>query len=180
MKKTIQPWRWILAGLLVFSLSACGPRLEPGSTLKLATLAQRSITVAVSLEIDEAGQTWLVAAFKPDDPGLHMYSKDLPREGENGLGRPTLLELVPGTRLKALGELNESVEALPDADLDDLPVYPAGPVTLRLPVSLPEGEGWFDEQVSVTYMACSQSACIPPVENQLIAVRLPGTQELIP
>jgi hypothetical protein len=180
MKKSGPFWRWVLVAVLLFGLSACAPRLEPGSTIKLASQAQRSITVAVSLEIDMQGQTWLVAAFNPDDPGLHMYSKDLPRAGENGLGRPTLLELVPGTRIKALGNLSESVAAHPDADLEGLPVYPAGPVTLRLPVSLPEGQGWFDEQVSVTYMACSMTACVPPVENELIAVRLPGTQELIP
>jgi hypothetical protein len=57
-------------------------------------------------------------------------------------------------------------------------VYPEGPVTLRLPILLPEGEGWFDEQVSVTFMACSDGTCCPPVVGKLVTVRVPGAQEI--
>ncbi|HTX92481.1 MAG TPA: hypothetical protein VMC09_14815 [Anaerolineales bacterium] len=174
--KTILKAMFCLLPLLV--LAGCTPPLRPGSTLELAEQNRNSVTVKVALEIDAGGQAWLAATFTPADPALHLYSKDLPKDGVNGLGRPTLLELVPGTRLEAAGGLVESTPAQPGQDPDGLAEYPAGPVTLRLPVRLPEGRGWFDERVSVTYMACQLGACHPPVENELIPVHIPGEEEI--
>ena len=56
---------------------------------------------------------------------------------------------------------------------DALLVYPAGPVTLSLPVILPEGKGWVQEQVSITYEACSDMTCLTPVIDKLVPVRVP-------
>ena len=106
-----------------------------------------------------------------------MYSKDLPRDGVDGLGRPTLLELVPGSTLQSTGVLTESVAA-GETDLGGLMVYPAGPVTLRLPVTLPPGDDPVDEQVSVTYMACGNGSCYPPVIGKIIDIRVPGVDAI--
>lgn len=160
-------------------LTACGsqPDLKPDSPLPLASFTESDVTVDIALEQDASGQVYLAATFTPEE-GEHLYSKDIPLTGVDGLGRPTLLELVPGSKLEAAGELTESVSAL---ELDGSPgllVYPEGPVTLRLAVTLPEGEGWFDEQVSVTYMACSGGTCCPPVVGKLVPVRVPGSEEV--
>ncbi|MBI4732499.1 MAG: hypothetical protein HY781_10350 [Chloroflexi bacterium] len=164
---------------LLFFLAACGSPADPGpaSPYPLASFTENRVTVEIALEFDETGQAWLAAAFTPEE-GYHLYSKDIPRGGVDGLGRPTLLELVPGSRLEPAGELTESVGAQQEEGPEGLLVYPEGPVTLRLPVNLPEGAGWFDEQVSVTFMACASGVCCPPVAGKLVQVRVPGTEEV--
>jgi len=147
--------------------------------LTLASSAENGVTVNVSLERDSAGGFILAAAFAPE-AGFHLYSMDLPREGVDGQGRPTLLELTPGTRLQAVGELSESVAAEQADGPEGLRIYPEGPVTLQLAVVLPEGSGWFDDQVSVSYLACSGNRCKPPVIARLIPVRLPRMKEVKP
>lgn len=97
--------------------------------------------------------------------------------GVEGLGRPTLLELTANCHLRAAGLLIESVEAqAPDFEPRELFVYPSGPLTLSLPVELPPGEGWIEDEVQVTYMACSASMCKPPVEGKIIPIRIPGAR----
>jgi hypothetical protein len=164
---------------LVCLLSGCGKFNAPavGDTIALADFNENRVSVEIMLELDENGLAWLSATFLPEE-GYHLYGKDLPRDGMDGLGRPTLLELVPGSRIKPAGELSESVAVIAEEDPDALPVYPAGEVTLRLPVTLPEGAGWYDEQVSVTYMACHTGKCCPPVVGKLVAIRVPGADEV--
>ncbi len=173
MLKPARSCFWMSLMLLAL-LPACGGTGQPGP-LALASATQNHVTVTIALERDAAGTAWLAATFTPDDPSFHLYSQDLPRQGIDGLGRPTLVELPAGARLQAAGGLRASVQTVPG--VEGLPVYPAGPVTLRLPVRLPAGKGWFDEQASVTYMACSDNACLPPVENKLIAIRIPGEED---
>lgn len=170
-----------LAACLLIFLASCAPArdLGPGSPLSLAAFTKNKVRVNIVLEVDEEGQTWLAAAFTPA-AGYHLYSKNLPRSGVDGLGRPTLLELVPGSQLQAAGDLTESVAAAQADGPEGLFVYPVGPVTLRMPVILPEGQGWLDEQVSVTYMACSGGLCAPPVMDKLVPVRVPSAQEVLP
>lgn len=164
---------------LLFFLASCGSGwdLAPGSPLTLASFTESEVTVDITLEQDVSGQVYLAATFTPEE-GEHLYSKDIPRNGVNGLGRPTLLELAPESKLVATGVLTESVVAVSVDDSPELMVYPEGPVTLRLPVTLPDGEGWFDEQVSVTYMACADGQCCPPVVGKLVPVRVPGSDEV--
>jgi hypothetical protein len=164
---------FLLAGFLALALTACvrGGRLA--YPLSLASFTENEVTVEIRLEQENGGQFFLAATFTPE-AGHHLYGKDLPAGGVDGLGRPTRLELVPGSGLVAAGELMESVSALPADEPPGLLVYPEGPVTLRLPVQLPEGGGWFDEQVSVTYMACTDGQCCPPVLGKLVALRVPG------
>jgi hypothetical protein len=167
-------------GLLLF-LTACAysSDVEPASPLNLAAFVENGVIVHLALEQDSGGQFFLAATFIAED-GYHLYSKNLPREGLNGLGRPTLLELVDGSEMKAVGALAESVKPEQAEGPAGLLIYPVGPVTLRLPVTLPEGTGWFDEQVSLTYMACTDNVCKPPLIGKLVSVRVPGAEEILP
>ena len=163
----------LLSALLLLALGSCSRESSTLYPLELAAFTESEVAVELLLDQDLAGQIYLVAIFTPG-PGLHLYSKDLPWLGVGGLGRPTRLELPEGTRLRPTGALSESVAALPPDGTQGLAVYPPGPLTLRLPVVLPSGSGWYEEQVSVTYMACTDSRCFPPVVGKLIPVRVPG------
>lgn len=167
---------WFLLIFLALLLAGCGPGRAswPEAPLALAAFEENGVHVGIALERDSGGQDALVATYTPLDPDCHLYGKDLPREGLDGLGRPTLLELVAGSRLQAIGDLSESVPAAQGEGPDGLLAYPAGPVSLRLPVLLPEGAGWFDEQVSITYMVCSGETCLAPTIAKLVPVRVPG------
>ena len=171
--------RFRLALLALLLLTACGSgqRLAPGSPIYLADFRESQVSVTITLEEDASGQVYLAALFTPEQGG-HLYSKDIPATGVEGIGRPTLLELTSGSQLTATGELSESVASVPLDGSPGLLVYPAGPVTLRLAVELPEGEGWFDEQISLTYMACADGSCFPPVVEKLVPVRVPGSAEV--
>ena len=157
-------------------LSGCGvpDAFGPGARLDLASFEEKDVAVQIGLEIDAAGQAWLAATFTPLEAGYHLYAMDTPRQGVDGLGRPTLLELVPGSQLQAAGPLTANLEPQPAEGEEGLFVYPVGPVTLRLPVTLPPGMDWVDEQVSVTYMTCSGNSCSPPVQGRLVPIRVPG------
>src|SRR5258708_826917 len=96
------------------------------------TFTQNGVTVEVHLEGDEQQGLVLVATYTPLQHGYHLYSKDLPRTGINGVGRPTLLEISPSDNgaLSAAGDLAESVAAEPEIiEGFDEPfmVYPEGP-----------------------------------------------------
>lgn len=174
---------------VVLLLTACGTNpdpsarsgqsLQPDSPLTLASFTQSTVEVTLTLEQDASGQVYLAATYTPEE-GEHLYSKDISLTGVDGLGRPTLLELAPESKLVAQGALTESVASIPLEGSPELLVYPAGPVTLRLAVALPEGEGWFEEQVSVTYMACAEGSCFAPVIGKLVDVRVPGSEEVDP
>jgi hypothetical protein len=117
----------------------------------------------------------VVAVFHPLDAGFHVYGPELPRDGIDGAGRPTLLELPPASAWSPTGPLAaeppRTLQSLPSFD-QPFPVFPDGPATLRLPVGLdasaPPGT---DLVVSVTYMACSSSGlCLAPVIGRQITV----------
>jgi len=75
-----------LAICLLLFLAACGsaPDLEPGSPLTLASFTQSEVDVTITLEQDESGQVYLAATFVPEE-GEHLYSKDIPVTGVDGL-----------------------------------------------------------------------------------------------
>ncbi len=168
------PWL-LLAG-------SCAPgqpagTAQPAAT-RLASLTDSDVRVEVALEGAQAGQAVLAATFTPLEEGLHLYGKDLPRAGVGGVGRPTLLELTPASKMQARGTLADSVAAETEVLVPDTPalaVYPPGAVTLRLAVALPAGPAaGVDDQVSVTYMACNAQGCRRPVVGKVINVHLPG------
>jgi hypothetical protein len=81
--------------------------------------------------------------------------------------------------MQSLGGLLESAPAeTPNFEPKELLVYPPGAVTLRLPIELPPGNGWVDDVVKVTYMACSDRGCKAPVTGKLVPVRVPGAGTL--
>jgi hypothetical protein len=124
---------------------------------------------------DERGE--VVAVFEPVQAGFHLYGPELPREGIDGAGRPTLLELADGAAWHATGALGatpaRTLQQLPTFD-EPFPVFPAGPVTLRLPVERDGGDGRASPLVvAVTYMTCSDSGiCLAPVEGHEVTVEV--------
>ena len=163
--------------LTLIGLTSCQPAavLEPGQTLELATSAENKVDVTINLTRDDSGQFILSATFSPQVLDMHLYSKEIPINGVDGLGRPTLLELAEGSALKANGELTESVlSSQAPLDPNGLILYPAGPVTLSLPVLLPEGNNWINDEILVTYMACDDLGCRAPVQQKPIAIKIPG------
>jgi len=158
------------------SLVACAPDLPfPRShPISLASFTENYVAVSIFLETDSTGNYSLSATFTPPD-GYHLYSKDIPLKGVDGLGRPTLLELTNESRTKVNGKLIASLKAQePNFEPKDLLVYPAGKVTLSLPVELPSGVDWLSDEIKITYMACSASQCKPPVLGKIILIRVPG------
>jgi hypothetical protein len=156
-------------------LTACQPAQSP--PLELARFTENSVEVTVTLARAEDGQVFLSATFKPVEGNLHLYSKEVPRSGVDGLGRPALIELAQDSAIKANGQLIESAPAqIPLSGPQNLRVYPAGAITLSLPVILPVGKNWLDEKVIVTYMACTDYSCRPPVEGKVIQIQIPENE----
>jgi hypothetical protein len=164
--------------LALIGATACQPApvLEPGQTLQLATSAENKVEVTIALIRNEDGQFILSATFTPQLLNMHLYSKEIPRNGVEGVGRPTLLELAEGSALKANGEVTESIVSSQSSsfDAEGLLLYPAGPVTLSLPVLLPDGNDWVNDEVIVTYMACDDRGCRAPVQQKPIAIKIPS------
>ncbi|MGC1375877.1 MAG: hypothetical protein WA821_06640 [Anaerolineales bacterium] len=184
-KRTFLPWRlftvlWVLTALGLLTVGcAPQPSLARGASLTLTTFSENDAAVIVQLRRAADGQVFLVATFTPLEAGFHLYSKDLPRNGVGGLGRPTLLELTPNSRMRASGALTESVASeVSGADPSGVLIYPNGPVTLTLPVRLPAGGGWVDDEISLTYVVCSANGCKAPVTGQILPIKVPGAGAL--
>jgi hypothetical protein len=164
---------YLITILFIVFLTSCSSNfdLKTGTPFPLASSTENSVTVKIALVKNSTGQVFLAATFTPQLAGYHLYSKSLSLNGE---GRPTLLELPSGSTLRAVGDLIESATSeVSSMGPDALLVYPAGPITLSLPVILPDGKGWVQEQVSITYEACSDVTCLTPVTGKLIPIRVP-------
>ena len=159
-------WLWRSASAADSSMDGQFDRLS-----RLNSFTQNHVQVDIDLERDPSGQTYLAATYKPLDATFHLYSKDLPRNGIDGVGRPTLLELTGGAQ--SAGNLTDSVTATNmavDGFDAPFPIYPDGPVTLRLPIKAEPGSSSVD--LSLTYMACSLTGgCFPPVIDKRISVQ---------
>ncbi len=115
--------------------------------------------------------------FSPTVPGGHLYGSTMPRTGIDGAGRPTLVELASGAWSVA-GPAVESVPAheqvLPGFSAP-FPLYPDGPVTLRLPIHRTSADGGPSARVIVTFMVCTSSGvCFPPVERAVVDIPVRG------
>jgi hypothetical protein len=167
MKKSI-----FLILLIVLLTTSCNSQVR--SPHELASFTENEVTVSIYLNKSKDGETFLSAKFSPPD-GYHLYSKDIPLTGVDGLGRPTLLELTTESEIISLGELSESVSAeVPNFEPKELLVYPSGAVTLSMTIDLPNEDGWLNDAVKVTYMACNDGGCKAPVIGKLVSVRIPG------
>jgi hypothetical protein len=140
-------------------------RTRPRSVDLLGGFSEAGVQVDLSLEQSDAAPCVLAARYTPLFEHFHLYDKDLPPDGVNGVGRPTRLDISSG--LVATGELTA------DATTSDfktegvdgvLPVYPDSPITLHLPVSV-AGDG--HARVIISYMACSAFTCLPPATKTL-------------
>ena len=172
---------FVALSLLAVSCAPATPKpdLARGASLTLTTFSENSVEVIVKLQRAADGQVSLTATFTPVEAGFHLYSKDMPRYGLGGLGRPTLLELGENSKMQALGALLESARAgISSADPSGVLIYPDGPVTLTLPVRLPPGSNWAAEEISLTYMACSANGCKAPVQGKVVAIKVPGAEAL--
>jgi hypothetical protein len=164
----------IALGALAAALIAGLWALLPAPALPLADFTEHGVRVSISLERHWLGAAVLVARYTPDVASGHLYSIDLPRGGVDGVGRPTLLEIPSQPGLRPTGLL--SADRAPiirqlEGFSAPLPIYPDGPVTLRLPVVAEGGQA----TLSVTYMACSSEGyCLPPVIGREVRVSIPA------
>lgn len=169
---TVLFWTALVLGTFV----SCKPAAD--RSISLASFTENDVHVSIHLEQNAEGNRILSTTFTPPE-GYHLYSKDIPITGINGLGRPTLMELTSSSLMKASGALFESIKAeVPEFEPRELLVYPLGAVTLSMAVELPPGQDWIEDQVKVTFMACSATLCKPPVVGKFVPVRVPGVDRL--
>jgi len=103
----------------------------------LSAFTENGVHVDIALEQDANGRFLLASTYTPIDAHVHLYSTDLPRAGLNGAGRPTLLELPAQSGVHLIGQLTADKPVILDQfpTLNTaFPIYPDGPVTLRLPI----------------------------------------------
>ena len=134
--------------------------------------SQGRVKVETSSAWSEEETLIVRATFSPEE-GYHLYSSALPRSGIDGLGRPTLVEVKQSDEFAQVGPL------ISDKETKELPsdprfqVFPAGPVTLFLPIHFsarPQVERTV--ALTLTYMACSEQTCYRPIERVPIEIRV--------
>ena len=136
---------------LAFAASVHRPAPDVGFT-------DQGVTVAMHLSPDG---TKLLTTFTPQRPGFHLYSVGLPADGIQGLGRPTRVAVAGALHSRGPLTAESQVRMVPMQGTDvTFPVYPDGPVTTDLPVSV-DSHG--AAQVLVSYAACSAQECLMPV-----------------
>jgi hypothetical protein len=87
------------------------------------------------------------------------------------------LEVVSSDGIDLAGSLREYQ---PASDLYikalelSFPVYPEGPVMLGLPLKLVNKDNSSLIVLSVTYMACSDTTCLPPVIDKRFTSKMPN------
>jgi hypothetical protein len=153
----------VACAAVVAAAAGCGPRPPAGDL----TGEYREAGVGVTLTL-HGGR--LIATYRPDKAGFHLYSAALPAGGIDGLGRPTVL--APGHGLSAGGPAVADREptTLHEVELGvDLPVYPDGPVTLTLPVVVSGAP----VTAVIGYAACSPTQCLLPVTGKSVALHPP-------
>lgn len=169
----------LLPALLLLAQCGAPPLAEPEVTLEqlaaldygpAATHFQELADVKVEVSAARLDDHWVVARgrFTPQEAGYHLYSKDMPADGIDGIGRPTRLEAARGQAGAVLAD--REPHEFTQFDLT-VPVYPEGPVTLYRLVA--PGKGAAEIQVALTYMSCSAELCNQPVEDEALAVALP-------
>jgi hypothetical protein len=168
----VRPGRGVILGSLVLALVVLALLvIRPGGSPTGTTIEEAGVRVDVR---HLASDGVVEATFTPLRDGFHLYGPGLPRDGIEGAGRPTLLELAPGSAWRASGELSSepatSLQTLPTFE-DPFPVFPAGPATLRLPIERAAGTDTAPLSVAVTYMSCSDAGiCLAPVEGRVITI----------
>ena len=142
--------------------------------LALAEFTEHDVKVQISLIKQDAA--WLLTAtYTPLREGFHLYGKDIPVTGIDGVGRPTRLDFVSATGVTAIGTVSAdkpTQESIQEGASKPLIVYPPGAVTLRQPVTL-NSDGTVKATLAITYMACSDvGLCLPPVEAREVEITI--------
>ena len=174
--------KWLFLALSAFSLIIGGAfllrtRPEPSRRLSLWRFTENGVFTEIQVAEYASGRMKLLGTFTPTREHFHLYSKDLPKGGLNGLGRPTLLEVVSSDGIKSVGSLaaNQPTRNLYiDILRTSFPVYPEGPVTLSFFFELASKDNSASMELSVTYMACSDAKCLPPVIDKRLFVKIPN------
>jgi len=152
--------------------------LPPATVSRLETFTEHGVRVEITFDHDVFGLNWLSARFTPTETGFQLYGSNLAGGGIDGVGRPTRFELTSPGGVRARGQAVESVDATPERVeilKQTFPMYPAGPVVMRIPVTRPEPSATPTE-VSVTYMACGPKGCLPPVEDKRVKFTVKNPQ----
>jgi thiol-disulfide isomerase/thioredoxin len=140
----------------------------------LGGFVEHGVRVALTLDRDSQGEAFIAATFTPLAEGAHLYATDLPDGGIEGLGRPTRLAVRDSAAVRARGravaDRASTLDRIEALDVS-IPVYPPGPVTLRVPVALAGGG---PARLVVGYMACGNRGCLPPVSGRGVDVTLPA------
>jgi hypothetical protein len=160
--------------LLVITITCIAIRSNEHYPVTVWSDTENDVNVKISIVKSSSGQLTISGVFRPTRAGFYLYSKDLPKDGLLGLGRPALLEVVTSNSVKITGVLDadQPVEEVYYNVLDiSLPVYPPGPVRLSIPFELTGNSA--SMELSITYMACSDKTCMPPVINKLVDIQIP-------
>ncbi len=170
--------------VLAVLLAGCGAPSLPEPAVTVADLAGLSYGtpteqfrepagVRVAVSTARLDDEWIAVrgTFQPIEEGYHLYSKDMPPEGIEETGRPTLMTIT-GKEIIQAGALAADKEAHDFTQYGvTLPVYPEGPVTLYRLVRVAAGAT--EIPVTLTYMSCSSELCNQPVEGSVVSVALP-------
>lgn len=166
---TVRAWGVALSAATAATLvlSGCGTTRVPQPT---AHATAHGVTLTVTLLPASNGLRELQATFRPQQPGFHIYSIDLPAHGIDGLGIPTRLSVQGSLTAVAKPTANLATRLLRPAGLQsEIPVYPNGSVTFSLPVRQTSGK---QADVIVSYGACSENTCLIPVKHKVIHLNL--------
>lgn len=171
--------KWILAltlALVIFGLSAFFVTRNQIINRRLWEFSENEVSVRIEMVQRPSGQQAFIGTFTPTREHFHLYSKDLPKNGLNGLGRPTLLEVTSlsgAIRLTGSLKADQSTRELYFETLGlSFPVYPEGAVMLSLPFEWTGAHDRDSIELSVTYMACSDQTCLPPVIDRRFTVEI--------
>jgi hypothetical protein len=139
---------------------------------ELANYTKGEVHIRISLETDQKARPCLVARLTPN-PGFFISSKNLP-DGFTGIR--TIFTLVSNAMIRARGPVFEDTpaqEALVEPDML-VSYYPAGTVTLRLPVAITNEGADISARVMLTYSACGNGICTMP-ERDPVEIRITST-----
>lgn len=154
--------------LLTAFLAAC--RSGPA-----ASFTKNGVEVTLNW-VETAGGPELEASFAPTEENFHLYSIDMPESGIDGVGRPTQVEIISNNAaIRGPVTANQPVIETPFEGFSaPFPLYPDGPVTLSVPVSVESGAEGQPVELAITYIACSGAGiCKPLVQDFPVVVNLP-------
>jgi len=146
------------------------PEASATHSSTLASFTENGVTVEIVAQLKQSGQGWLSGTFTPLEAGFHLYSNDLPRNGLNGQGRPTLLDIISPGNVKVTGALVANQPTILWAQ--GLLVYPDGPVTLSWPIEWAENKPPKPTELSISYMACTKEICLKLVADKRVLVEI--------